>query len=507
MTEPQPSEEDELLPELPALDGEVDEESFEPGDDSDLGLGLDDERDLGLDSEAGLDEPLEGELAAVEEDASWLDDGKEPPPAADEESLEADGENESNLTEGSEPANEADVEDWAEDFVFDEQIGGGDSGEEGFGDDSGLPGFELERLPPLDDGGSAEDEQPLESDPLAAELLAELRTGADDDEALVELLPGLRCARMPSARIELALLARSGRPLAQLSAADDAGIAWDANALLVADAAAQVPERLPYAGSVLALTAARTPGGVVVALATPAGVVWSSDGGRHFSDPAQVADATVSAALAITRRAGGLRLWAASAAGPLWASDDGARSFRCVLPDANALRIVSDDARGLLLLGRGEQGRSRTLRSNDAGQSFERIELPVSEPERVQDLQIAGEALLCCRRAPAPQLLLFAGAGWSPLAHAAAPALLLDEDGETVVYFFVESTSGARLLRQRVGAGGGVGPLPQIVAELPSEAGAALQLCGGRVDAVTSLQIGTERAWYRLRVRGEGSAR
>jgi hypothetical protein len=246
-----------------------------------------------------------------------------------------------------------------------------------------------------------------------------------------------------------------------------------------------------------------------VALATPAGIAWSDDAGRHFSEPVQLSDATLSASLAITRRADGVRLWVTSAQGPLWASDDGAHSFRCVLPDASALRVVSDGARGLLLLGRGEQGRPRTLRSNDAGQSFERMELPVSEVERVQDLQIAGEALLCCRRAPAPQVLLTDGRDYRALAHASAPVLLLDEDGESAVYFFVETTRGARLLRQPVEAAGAgtVAAPPQIVAELPGEAGAPLQLCGGRAGSVTSLQIGTERAWYRLRVRDEDSAR
>jgi len=503
MAQPQTGEEDDLLPELPALDGEAEEQSYEPGDDSDLGL--DEEQDVGLDSESGLDEPLDGELAAEEEDAaSWLDDGKGPAAAAEEEGLEADDPDESNLTEGSEPA--ADTEDWAEDFVFDERNGGGDSGEEGFSDENAPPGFELEGLPPLDDGGT-EEEQPVDSDPFAAELLAELRTGNEDDDAPIELSPGLRCTRIASARVELTLLARSGRPLVRLCAADDAGVAWDASALLVADGVASAPERLAFAQPVLALTAARMAESVFVALATPAGIVWSLDGGRRFSDPAQVADASVSAALAITRRADSVRLWVATAGGPLWASDDGAGRFHCVLPDASALRIVSDGARGLLLLGRDEQGRARALRSNDAGQNFERIELPVSEPERVQDLQIAGETLLCCRRAPAPQVLLFTGRGWSGLDHASAPALLLDEDGETVVYFFVSGTGGARLLRQRLDVDGSAAPLPQLVAELPAEAGTPLQLCGARGSALTSLQIGTERAWYRLRLRGEGSAR
>lgn len=171
-----------------------------------------------------------------------------------------------------------------------------------------------------------------------------------------------------------------------------------------------------------------------------------------------------------------------------------------------ALKLASDGARALVLLGRGRQGPS-ALRSSDGGDSFEAFDLPVREAERVQDLQVARDVVLCCRRAPQPQILLWSAGepGWVEVPGAEAPALLLDEGGVVRLYFCVAHAhaEGARLVRLAAFTDG----KPEIVAEVPHEAGMPLQLAGGYRAGVTTLQLGSERAWYRVRVRGEDPRR
>jgi hypothetical protein len=503
MAQPRSTEDDDLPPDLPRVDGAVDgEENFEPKDDSDFGL--DEEKDVGLDMEAGLDEPLDGELDGGEEVGSWLDDGKEPAAVADDEGSEADGDDETNLTEGSESASDQNAEDWEDDFGFDDGSGAdSDSGEEGFGDDGLLSGLDLDRLPPLDDSASNE-EEPIEADPFGAEVIGELGAGVmDDDEATETLAPGLSATRISAARVRVELLLRSEQPLAQLIAAGDVGIAWDGRALLVADPQAPRPEpRFGGVDAVQALAAASAPEGAWIALATPSGLLCSRDAGRSFERRGLAQSSGMPelvSALAITASADRMRLWAAGAVGPLWVSDDGGLRFRCVQRDARVLRLGSDGATALVVLERGDRNRAAALLSRDHGEHFEPLELPVDAPERVQDLQIARDVVLCCRRAPAPQLHVWGDGDWSALAHAAAPPALALVEGATVwAYFWV----GARLVRTTVDGTGA-----QIVAELPGDAGAPLQLCGHHAGAVTTLHAGTERAWYRIVVGPEGDGR
>ncbi len=503
MVEPRSTEDDDLPPDLPRTDGAVDgEENFEPKDDSDLGL--DDENDVGLDLEAGFDEPLDGELDGSEDEpGTWLDDGKEPAALADDDGPESD-DDETNLTEGSEPASDQNAEDWEDDFGFDDRSGADpDSGEEGFGDDGLLSGLELDQLPPLDDSASNEDD-PAEVDPFGGDVIAELRSGVlDDDEPSEALAPGLHASRIAAARVRVEAMLHSGKPLVQLVAAGGVGFAWDGRALLVAEPGAQRAEaRFSGAEPLQAIAAAATPAGAWIALATASGLHCSRDGGRSF-ERAQLAQTpgmpVLLSSLAFTAGARVPRLWAAGAAGPLWASDDGGRQFRCVQPAARVLGLSSDGASALVVLGRGQQNRATAARSGDGGERFEPLELPVKEPERVQDLRIARDVVVCCRRAPAPQLHVWFDGDWSGLPHAAAPpVLVLAEGAQAWSYYWV----GARLVRAAV-----EGARVQIVAELPDDAGAPLQLCGDHAAGVTTLHAGTERAWYRIVVESEGDAR
>lgn len=515
MVHPRRSERDEAPTERPQRADAAEEENFEPEDDSDFGLDGDgqDEEKIGLDTDAGPDEILESLLETDDEDdASWLDDGSRPADIA----ADADDEDGADEDEGDAVAADSDTkmaEDWDDDFGFEDSAVDTDGGEEGLGDDGLLAGLELDALPPLDDSAAAEEEASLADDPLTADLIADLEAReGDDEDVLEEIAPGLTGRRLGSDCVRVELLQQSGQPLSGLVAAGDAGVAWDSEAVLVADAAAQAPRsRSAPVAPVSKLAAARprasdSDDAVLIALATPAGVVCSGDGGRSFGAAVALPEAAgLGAALAFGRAHSGPRLWATPAVGPLYASDDAGASFRAVLPSARVLRIATDGAQGLLLLERDERGSASASRSIDGGQRFTPLELPVFEPERVQDLQLAGDVVLCCRRAPLPQLLLWSAREqtWSEVAGAAPPALLLDEAEAVRLYFWVGHARGARLVR--------VAPfaeiLPELVAELPAEAGAPLQLAGGYRDGVTTLQVGTERAWYRLVVGPKDGAR
>jgi hypothetical protein len=505
MGEPRSNEDDDLLPELPRLEGGLEgEENFQPKDDSDLDLG-DEQSELGLDGEAGLDEPLDGDLNAVEEEpASWLDDGKEPTALADDDGPEAAPDDESSQIEGSEPAADQ-AEDWDEDFGFDDRGGAAtDGGEEGLGDEGLLDGLEIE-LPPLDDG-AVNDDGPVEADPFAAEALGELAAGLDDDEADEELAPGVRGTRIARARVTIDLLLEAGRPLDRLIAVGAGAVACNGSALLVADPGAKQPEaRFDEPGPVLALAGAFAATGTFLALSTPAGLLCSRDAGRSFARAPLASTSGMPellSSLALTREGRGVRLWAAGAAGALWASDDDARSFRCVQESARVLRLHGNGGDALSGLARGEDGAALALRCA-RGDELEQTSLPVTEVERVQEVQAAGDVLLCCRRAPLPQLAVRLHGQWHDVPLAAPPALLLPEGDTVRLYCWAAREAGVLLVRVAVAAGA----RPEIVGELPRGAGAPLQLCGHHQAGVTTLHAGTERAWYRLVVRPEGPAR
>jgi hypothetical protein len=420
------------------------------------------------------------------------------------------------LTEGSEPASDPSESDWEDDFGFDDRgESAGDSGEEGFGDDGLLAGLELDRLPPLDDAGAVEDE--AVGDPFGGDAIAELPPLVPDDEdPSEEIAPGLRATRLRVERVRAVELQRAGRPLSQLVAAGELGVAVDGRDLYVAEPDRERAElRFTSSEAVHALAAAALPSGAFIALATSSGLLCSRDGGRNFERAPRTAAPGMPeliAAVAITRGDAEPVLWAAGADGPLWVSEDGGASFRCARADVRVLQLGSDGAAGLIGLIADARRRAIALRSRRGAGRFEAVELPVDEPEQVQQLQIADEVLLCCRRAPAPQLTVWSEGAWAEHAHGSAPALLLAEGREARAYFW----AGARLLRTAIDiapprSAGAMprldGRRPEVVAELPADAGAPLQLCGHHARGVTTLHAATERAWFRWVVRPEDDAR
>jgi hypothetical protein len=486
------------LPEEDDDDEAREEEAFAPDDDDDLGLESDD-REIGLDVDTGLDEGLDDDEALDDEETSWLDDGSVEPSLRDD--ADDDDEEDEALTEGSEPATDPGDE-W-DDLTFEESTTAVDAGEEGFGEDASLNEVDIEGLPPLDDALAADAEESVD-DPFASELIGEIGARTEAEEVIEEIAPGLRLRRMHDARVSIETMLRLGRPLTSLVAAGDAGVGWDGS-LLVAEASGSRPERrFAAADAAFALAALQTRRELLVALATPAGVLCSRDAGRTFAATAALPAKEWSAsAIAWTLGARGPRLWAAPPGGALWSSDDYGASLQRSAPDAQVLRLPADGRHALIALCRRDHGGASALGSSDGGQSFAQLELPVREVERVQDLQTCGGGVLCCRRAPAPQLVWrMAANDWVELApQAGAPAVLVDEDEQVSAYFFVHA-GGRRLLCRRELAARA--PLPQIVCELPADAGAALQLAASPHDGMTTLQLGSERAWYRIRVRHSG---
>jgi hypothetical protein len=499
-------DEDESALELPDdVDGEDDDAGWEPEDDDDLEL-EDPGEDVGLDADTGIEDVGEGDFGLDEEDSrSWLDDGRlNPGQDPDDPDLD-DDEDELSLTEGSEPAESA-RDDWDGDELEadqgDESIG--DSGEEGFDDESPLE--ELELLPPLDDASAADDTD-HEAAALAAELADEPETDVPPSLAVEVTAEALSLHRLPASRVRIETLLRGGRPLGGLIAAGDTGIGWDGS-LLVADAGASRSERR-FAGAeaAFALAAAQSPDGLLIALATPTGLLCSRDGGRHVVAAARLPGTHPPiACLAITLEANRPRLWVAPPSGSLWVSDDLGARYQLVREDVHVLRLTSYERRVLLVLGRGSDGRALALCSRDDGRSFAEVEIGVDEVERVQDLQVCRDVTLCCRRSPAPQLVWSSREqSWSELGPlAAAPALLVEEDDQVVAYFCAKERERTSLVRRVLDHRGG---RPQIVCELETEAGTPLQLAGAHRNGATTIQLGTERAWYRVSVSLDGGPR
>ena len=506
----EPSEDDDLdldLSESESVLGE--DESVGPDEDAELaGGGVDeDEHDMGLDVETGL-EDLESadddeELSADDDSASWLDD--EVGTGADDDD-DGDDEDEGAIGEDGEPLADPQFDD---DLAFEEvESIAGDTGDEGFGDDSVLNGIDLEGgLPKLDGGG--DNEEGLDGDSETPDA------PSPTARATAAVRGGPRSA--------LELLLRSGRPLSALIAAGETGFAWDGSLLVAEPDAPKADRRFAGADTVTALAAGSE---ALLALATPSGLLCSRDGGRSFTSavglgsgaahhnaaPALRGGALFASAVAFTDAGSGPVLWAAPPAGALHRSGDGGQSFEPVAVLPRVLRLASDGRNQLVVLGRDAKGAACAARSEDGGETFAALALPFGEVERVQDMQVCGGALLFSRRGLTPQLVWCGEDGaFSALFHdAAPPVVLIEEAGSMRAYCFRSSRDTHALVRidlSSVAPGGtrrgAAARRPEQVLELPADAGAPLQLSGSQRGAATILQLGCERAWYRIRVWAE----
>jgi hypothetical protein len=488
---------------LPARDGDSESEGapldgLEPEDTAEG------DESVGLDAEAGIDEPLDAdlELQAGDEHESFLEGSETPSdltPEPDDEDLEG-GASEYGWVLGSEPLEDSSLTE--EDSSFAEAESGllDDQGEEGFGDDLLAGSLDLGALPPLD----AEPESEAEG---AAHAPREPRppiptVSRPKPKAAMETRSELR---LLASQVHVEVLQRSGRPLRALCSAGATGLAWDGS-LLIAEPGLTRPERR-FAGSdtLGALAAIERGERVQVALVTPEALLCSNDGGRVFSVRSDWPHAMPASSVALVRRAeGGVRLLAAAPLGGLMASDEG-RPFFALGPARGIVRLASDGGSSALALLRGEDNEPLIALTHDGGDSFEMLDAPVDVLERAQDLQVAQGAILCCRRAPEPRVLWGRGEAFHELLDgAAAPMRILNEHRGAIAYTCVVRREQALIVRralpEREHAGAeALGPI-EIVTELPKELGAPLQIAGSHDGGITTLHVGTERAWLRLTI-------
>jgi len=509
-------DDDELALELPPSTGEGADSrdpDFKPEDDSDLGLdAATGPEGVGLDDTTGLREPEEHELATSDDEEStrWTDGGEAAGELDGEEDAARDEpeDSEDGWTDGNDPVEEGGFDDGV--ITLDESgTMTRDDGHEGLSDDGLDAELDTSSLPPLDSEGGAEqgDEgEPQDLESYALDLIGGSGNQLDDEDT-TEVAEGLFCTRLAPSLVQLEQLHEAGQPLIALAATAHHGLMFSEQGLHVTGADQSVAEaRFGAARALWDLVAAETGGSLFVALATPEGLLCSHDGGASFTPAGSLPGGELPPnRLAITRDGDDLRLWAAAAEGALCASDDGGRNFAAVLGDARVLRLASDGRRALSAIARDDDGTAVAEHTVDGGSMFERLELPAGEIERLQDVQVCRETVLACRRAPEPRLLI--GSAEEPwlelLPHAEPPAALVDEDGRTVAYCCVLTDDGQLLLRRALDGG----LTPQVVARLPAETGAAVQLRGCHVEGVTTLHVGGERSWLRVTLRAAGRGR
>lgn len=497
-------QDDDEVAGLPASDGDAASETgvepFEAELDSDEEEG---DEDVGLDTEAGIDEPLESDLdLRREEGVSLLHDSE----AAEE--LETDDDeigegDEYGYTDDSEPLHDEGMYDGAI-SIADEGSALEDRGEEGFGDD-GLSGeLDLEALPPLDSDTGEEGEL----DDGAYRIVPTVERASSSPRASQPVITGIR---LGNERVRVEVLQRSGRPLRLLCCGGASGIAWDGT-LLVAGPLDARPERR-YAGSeaVAGLAAIESGRGLEIALVTPEALFVSHDGGRTAQARNDWPERVPASSVALLRSpAGGLRLVAAAPMSGLLVSDDDGR-FEPLGPDTGVVRLCSDGAASALALVRSADNEPLFVYSVDGASSFENMRAPVDALERVQDAQIAGQTLVCCRRAPEPRVIWTQADAWRDvLPDASSPMRVIEERRGTVVYTCVSAGERIAIMRSELpegvhGAASDMRGPSELIAELPRDVGAVLQLAGAHEGGITTLHVGTERAWLRITVLPGGS--
>lgn len=153
----------------------LDDETWQPDDDSDLDIAHDDD-DRGLDADLGFGED-DGDTSDDErEEESWLEPGDLRAGLVGDDDGADDELDENSWTEGSEPPTPS-ADEFAEDFGLEEHTPAEDDrGLEGFGDDAALPDIDLEKLPPLDGSQTPDDDGP---DALGDERIADLAASPD----------------------------------------------------------------------------------------------------------------------------------------------------------------------------------------------------------------------------------------------------------------------------------------------------------------------------------------
>ncbi|HKU37338.1 MAG TPA: hypothetical protein VJR89_04305 [Polyangiales bacterium] len=489
-----PAEPDDLGWDLPDEEDEdgSDDEAWDPDDDSDLGLDQDDDEAVGLDTDTGFDEgPEELELDDSGEDERWTVDSEaaEELPGADAEVISGEeygwmGEDES--AEATDEELETELDD-------DGLPSLDDGGAEGVEDDTDLDDFELGGLPEL---GSAAEE---EAEGFGSENLEELAGVNLSEEAVLELVPGQPWKLLAASAMRLSRVASLPGPalalaVARGSVALSAGDGW------FLGSARGGLTRLPVeAAPGHSLALAEDDGKLVFALASPAGLFVSFDGGRSFErqrqddPPSQVG---------FTEHGGKLRMWVLSARGTLSFSDDAGRSWSAARLDAavsDVLAFASDGERRLCALVK-RAGRTAFGSSTDGGRRWSWTDAADSGEDQAQVLAGRGVALLAARgRLGAWQ----PGQSMRTLAPLlGAPSALLDEEDESFAYACASRDDQTLLVR--VSTRGGTQPV--VIASLSRErVGEPRQLAAVYAEGgFVTLHVATDSALLRIEASLDG---
>jgi hypothetical protein len=276
-----------------------------------------------------------------------------------------------------------------------------------------------------------------------------------------------------------------------------AGDGWFRGAGAVRSGLTRLPIDAPP-GRSLALTDYE--GRLAFALASPAGLFISLDGGRSFElrrendPPVQVA---------LTESGGGLKVWARNQKGQLSVSEDAGKSFSPVRLDGgagNVLAFATDGERRLsALIKRGS--RIALGSSSDAGRRWSWVEAAESGNDPALQL-LPGRGVVALAQLGR---LMHAQPGQSPRLLApllSAPAALADEDDETFVYACVPHEDQTLIVRTALRAGA----QPMVITSLARErTGEPRFLSAAYAEGgFVTLNVATDQALLRIEASLDG---
>jgi hypothetical protein len=430
-------ESDDLDLELPRRGIENEnEEGFDPGDDSDLGL-QDSDENIGLDTATGFEDAGDDlDLQSEEnEDAHW---------SGEVEEVEELPGTDSDLFPGDEYGwlgdDEANDDDESFDEIEpDEAEARDDGGAEGLEDDTELDDMELSELPDIDADAEMEDS-------VNSESIEEFAGLALIDEPSLEIAVGEVWKMLPARAARVTTVMSLSAPVSAL-------VAWGGQALLCTDALyllrdrASAPEVLPLTAappSALALT--EHEGTLYLAAVSQGRLYQSSDGGQSFH--VLPLDVSVSA-VGFTRGPAGPRLWWQTGRGALCAVS-GQANWSAQL-DGEVVAFHADGKRTLAALVRKASGRLWLASSSDAGHSFETQLAPPLAAEPTRRIEACRAAVLLCDSATA--LCARPPESFEPIGtFVRAPAALSDEEDEAYVYALVQRAEEWLVVRRATAA-------------------------------------------------------
>ncbi|HKP56992.1 MAG TPA: hypothetical protein VJV78_09740 [Polyangiales bacterium] len=494
-TSREPTDPDDLGWDVPDEDDDEgsDDEAWDPDDDSDLELDQADDEQVGLDTDTGFDESSdELELDDAGEDERWTVDSEaaEELPGADAEVIS--GEEYGWI--GEDEAADTGDDDLDTELDDDSLPNLDDGGAEGVEDDTDLDDFELGGLPDL--GTAAEEE----AEGFVTENLEELAGVNLSEESVLELVPGQPWKLLAASAAQISRVASLPGPSLALATCG-AHVALCAGDGWFLSSARSGLSRLPVDAPVgRSLALIEHDNRLAFALASPAGLYLSLDGGRSFErsrendPPAQVG---------FTLPGGRLRVWTLGARGQLAFSDDGGHNFSAARLDGSVsgvLAFASDGDRRLCALVK-RLGRVALGSSSDGGRRWSWADAADSGSEAAPQLVAGRGVSLIASRVRLSQL----SAGQAPRLLAPllqAPAALLDEDDETYAYACAARDDHSLLVRA---------PLrglahPMVIATLQRErVGEPRQITAAYAEGgFVTLHVATDQALLRIEASLDG---